>query len=210
MIPTVKGRFNESSTSRIAGVAFLALPINLVLGSAVANIILLPRFGSRRLIVCGLLLGAVGMALLTRLGPDTGYGLGVLPSLIILGFGFGFVVPPAMNSATSGVDFKDAGVASAMVNTMQQVGGSIGVALLSAFAAQATRRYLNAHAHESPHAETVKLAATHGYTFAFAISACIFVVAAVLCGALIRKQQPPTANAEVLTTLLPRDSVVTA
>jgi MFS family permease len=194
----------------MTGLAFLALPIDLVLGSAVANIVLLPRFGSRRLIVCGLLMGALGMALLTRIGPHTGYGLGVLPSLIILGFGFGFVVPPAMNSATSGVDFKDAGVASAMVNTMQQVGGSIGVALLSAFAAQATRRYLAAHAHELPHSATVELAATHGYTFAFAISAAIFVVAAVVCGALIRKHQPPPANAAVITAPRLADSVVTA
>ncbi len=193
----------------MTGVAFLALPIDLVAGSAIANIVLLPRYGSRRLIVCGLLMGAIGMALLTRLGPESGYGLGVLPSLIILGFGFGFVVPPALNSATSGVDFKDAGVASAMVNTMQQVGGSIGVALLSAFAAQATARYLSAHAHVSPHAETVKLAATHGYTFAFAISACIFVVAAAVCGALIRKHQPPATNAGVATTALPEGSVVT-
>jgi len=194
----------------MTGLAFLALPIDLVLGSAVANIVLLPRFGSRRLIVCGLLLGAVGMALLTRLGPDSGYGLGVLPSLIILGIGFGFVVPPALNSATSGVDFKDAGVASAMVNTMQQVGGSIGVALLSAFAAQATRRYLSTHAHGSSPAETAKLAATHGYIFAFAISAGIFVVAAVLCGALIRKHPTPPARSAVIKTSPPKDSVLTA
>ena len=134
----------------------------------------------------------------------------MLPSLIILGLGFGFVVPPAMNSATSGVDFKDAGVASAMVNTMQQVGGSIGVALLSAFAAQATRHYLDAHAHETPHAEVVKAAATHGYTFAFGISAAIFLFAAVVCGALIRKHPPPAATVAVITAPLPVDAVVTA
>lgn len=97
-----------------------------------------------------------------------------------------------------------------MVNTMQQVGGSIGVALLSAFAAQGTSRYLLAHAHESPHAETVKLAATHGYTFAFAISAVIVVVAAGVCGALIRKHQPPAANVGVATAPLPVGSVATA
>ena len=131
----------------MTGLGLPAVAADLVLGSAVANIVLLPRFGSRRLIVSGLLMGAVGMGLLTRLGPTPATASAVLPSLIILGLGFGFVVPPAMNSATSGVDFKDAGVASAMVNTMQQVGGSIGVALLSAFAAQATRRYLDAHAH---------------------------------------------------------------
>jgi EmrB/QacA subfamily drug resistance transporter len=194
----------------MTGLAFLPLPTCLVLGSAVANIILLPRYGSRRLIVCGLLMGAVGMGLLTRLGPTSGYGLSVLPSLIILGIGFGFVVPPALNSATSGVDFKDAGVASAMVNTMQQVGGSIGFALLSAFAAQATRHYLIAHAHETPHAQVVKMAATQGYTFAFGISAVIFVFAAVICGALIRKHPPRPATVAATTAPIPQNTVVTA
>ena len=76
-----------------------------------------------------------------------------------------------MNAATRNVDFKDAGVASAMVNTMQQVGGSIGVALLSAFAAQATSRYLVAHVHSHESAAVVgRLAATHGYTVAFALT----------------------------------------
>jgi predicted MFS family arabinose efflux permease len=191
----------------MTGVAFLPLPFDLVLGSAVANIVLLPRFGSRRLIVAGLLLGLIGMALLTRLGPHSGYGLSVLPSLVILGIGFGLVVPPALNSATSGVDVKDAGVASAMVNTTQQVGGSIGVALLSAFAAQATRRYLTAHAHASPHSDLANLAATHGYTFAFTISAAIFLAAAVICGGLIRKHPPQTSRSVAAVTPRPANSI---
>jgi EmrB/QacA subfamily drug resistance transporter len=191
----------------MTGVAFLPLPIDLVLGSAIANIVLLPRFGSRRLIVSGLLLGVVGMALLSRLSPHSGYGLSVLPSLVILGIGFGLVVPPALNSATSGVDFKDAGVASAMVNTTQQVGGSIGVALLSAFAAQATRHYLTAHANASQRSDIAKLAATHGYSFAFVISAGIFLAAAVLCGGLIRKHPPQVSRSAVVPTPRPANAV---
>jgi EmrB/QacA subfamily drug resistance transporter len=171
------------------GVAFLPLPLSLVVSSAFANVRLLPRFGSRRLIVAGLLMGAIGMLLLTQLSPESSYALRVLPSLIIIGLGFGLVVPPALNSATQGVEFKDAGVASAMVNTMQQVGGSLGVALLSAFAAQSTARYLIAH-HGSLNAMSEKIAATNGFTLAFAISAGIFFGAAVLCGALIRKHPP--------------------
>jgi EmrB/QacA subfamily drug resistance transporter len=191
----------------MTGVAFLPLPITLVLGSAVANIVLLPRFGSRRLIVTGLLLGVIGMVLLTRLGPHSGYGLSVLPSLVILGIGFGLVVPPALNSATSGVDLKDAGVASAMVNTMQQVGGSIGLALLSAFAAQATRRYLAAHASGSRHADIANLAATHGYTFAFTISAAIFLAAAVICGGLIGKHPSQASRSAIIPTPRPANSL---
>jgi EmrB/QacA subfamily drug resistance transporter len=168
------------------GVAFLPLPLSLVVSSAIANVRLLPRFGSRRLIVAGLLMGAIGMALLTELSPESSYWFRVLPSLIIIGLGFGLIVPPALNTATQGVEFKDAGVASAMVNTMQQVGGSLGVALLSAFAAQSTAHYLTAH-QGNPGAVTQRIAATNGFTLAFAISAGIFLGAAVLCGALIRK-----------------------
>jgi EmrB/QacA subfamily drug resistance transporter len=182
------------------GLAFLPLPVDLVLASTISNVVLLPRFGSRRLIVGGLLLAFVGLALLTRLTPHSGYAAHVLPSLVIIGLGFGAVVPPAFNTATRGVDFKDAGVASAMVNTMQQIGGSIGTALLSAFAAQATSRYLAAHTHGHPTAAITKLAATHGYTLAFAISAGIFLGAALLCGAMIHKHPPQTATSTVAAT----------
>lgn len=174
------------------GVAFLPLPLSLVASSAFANVRLLPRFGSRRLIVAGLIMGALGMGLLTQLSPSSSYVLHVLPSLIIIGLGFGLVVPPALNSATQGVAFKDAGVASAMVNTMQQVGGSMGVALLSAFAAQSTSRYLAAH-HGSSSLLSAKIAATNGFALAFAISAGIFLGAAILCGTLIRKHPSQTA-----------------
>jgi EmrB/QacA subfamily drug resistance transporter len=177
------------------GAAFLPLPLSLVFSSAIANVRLLPRFGSRRLIVAGLLLGAIGMVWLTRLSPSSSYALGVLPALIIVGLGFGLVVPPALNTATQGVEFKDAGVASATVNTMQQVGGSLGVALLSAFAAQSTSHYLTVHS-GSLTAVSRKIAATNGFTLAFAISAGIFLVAAILCGALIRKHPPQIAEFE--------------
>jgi hypothetical protein len=81
-----------------------------------------------------------------------------------------------------------------MVNTMHQIGRSIGVALLSALTAQATGRYLTAHAHGTAANEIAKHAATHGYTAAFAISAGIFLAAAMLCGALIRKHPPRVAT----------------
>jgi EmrB/QacA subfamily drug resistance transporter len=172
------------------GVAFLPLPAMIVLASTMSNIVLLPRIGPRRLIVFGLLLGFVGLALLTRLDPTSSYPAHVLPSLIIMGLGFGCIFGPAFSTATSGVAFADAGVASAMVNTMQQVGGSVGTALLSTVAAQATSRYLTAHATGQPSAVVVNDASVHGYTTAFAVSAGIFLVAAVVCGLLIRNKLP--------------------
>ena len=169
------------------GVAFLPLPTSIVLSSTVNNIRLLPKYGPRRLIVCGLLLGFSGMVLLTQLQATSSYVTHVLPSLILLGLGFGGIFAPAINTATSGVAFKDAGVASAMVNTMQQVGGSIGTALLSTFVAQATARYAKNHVGDGRTAEALaKAAATHGYTTAFAISAVIFLGAAIVVGSLIQ------------------------
>src|SRR6202035_914803 len=95
----------------------------------------------------------------------------VLPALLALGLGFGMIFSPAINTATSGVARKDSGVASALVNTMQQVGGSIGTAALSTVALTATAAYLTAH-HVGRLAPAT--AAVHGFSVAFAVSASLF------------------------------------
>jgi hypothetical protein len=144
--------------------------------------------------------------LLTRLTPSSGYAANIFPTLVILGLGFGCIVAPAFNTATAGIAFKDAGVASALVNTMQQVGGSIGTVLLSTFAAHATKSYLISHAHHGPvSAALANHAATHGYTVAFTISAGIFLAAAIICGSLIRShpsqgpEQPVVAPEDLVS-----------
>jgi hypothetical protein len=124
------------------------------------------------------------MVMLSRLGVDSGYAAHVLPALVITGVGFGAIVPPALSTATQGVEFRDAGVAAGMANTMQQVGGSIGTALLTAIAAQATARSLGGH--PSADARTVALAVTHGYSVGFQVAAGIFLGAAVICALLLR------------------------
>jgi hypothetical protein len=107
----------------------------------------------------------------------------MLPSLLVMGLGFGMIIAPAINTATTGVRRQDSGVASALVNTMQQVGGSIGTAALSTFALTATTRYLAAH--PTPAATAAASAATHGYTLAFAISAALFGLGVVLALVLL-------------------------
>ncbi len=161
------------------GVAFLPLPLCIVLSSTTSNIVLLPRFGPRLLIVAGQVGGFLGLLPYTQLTPGSSYVQHILPSLIVLGLSFGCIFPPAINTATNGVDFRDAGVASAMVNTMQQVGGAIGTALLSTFATQTTVRAL-ADAGASPSPAVLAAAATDGFTTAFAISAGIFLFAALV------------------------------
>ena len=132
-----------------SGLAFLPMVGCILLSSNVSSIVALPRLGPRALIVPGMLLGAAGMSYLTQLTVSSSYAGSVLPALLILGLGFGMIFAPAINTATAGVPRQDSGVASALVNTMQQVGGSIGVSALSTIALTATASYLAAH-HTGP------------------------------------------------------------
>jgi EmrB/QacA subfamily drug resistance transporter len=163
------------------GLLFLPMVACILLSSNLSSIVGLPRLGPRVLIATGMLLGAGGMAYLTQITVTSSYASAVLPALLILGLGFGMIFAPAINTATAGVARQDSGVASALVNTMQQVGGSIGISALSTIALTATASYLITH-HAGPLAPAV--AATHGYTTAFTVSAALlglgFILAIVL------------------------------
>jgi EmrB/QacA subfamily drug resistance transporter len=160
------------------GLAFLPTNLTILVTATLVNTKLLARTGPRPLIPTGLLVAGAGMALLTRIGVDTGYVTHVLPSLLLVGLGFGLVIAPSFATATLGVPRQDSGVASAMVSTSQQVGGSIGTALLSTLAVSATHDALAAHGPQ--------LAAVEGYTTAFWWAAAIFALGALVTGALLR------------------------
>ena len=117
-----------------SGLAFLPMIGCILLSSNVSSIVTLPRLGPRVLIATGMLLGAGAMVYLSQLTVSSSYAAGVLPALLLLGLGFGMIFAPAINTATAGVPRQDSGVASALVNTGQQVGGSIGTAALSTIA----------------------------------------------------------------------------
>jgi EmrB/QacA subfamily drug resistance transporter len=159
------------------GLLFLPLVAAILVASTLSSAVALPRAGPRVLITAGMLLGAGGTAYLVQLTTTSSYAGGVLPALLIMGLGFGTIFAPAINTATAGVPARDSGVASALVNTMQQVGGSIGISVLSTIAASATTSYLAAH-HTGPLAPAI--AATRGYTLAFAISAALLGLGAIL------------------------------
>src|SRR5580700_2198178 len=160
-----------------SGLAFLPMIACILLSSNSSSIVLLPRFGPRALIATGMLLGGGAMAYLTQLTATSPYAGSVLPALLVLGLGFGMIFAPAINTATSGVARRDSGVASALVNTMQQVGGSIGTAALSTVALTATAAYLTAH-HVGRLAPAI--AAVHGFGVAFAVSASLFGLGALV------------------------------
>jgi hypothetical protein len=130
---------------------------------------------------------AVGMAWLTRIGVHSDYASALLGPLIVTGFGSGLIWSAVANTGTSGVAPRDAGVASASVNTGQQLGGAIGTALLNTIAASATTSYLGSHLAGRPGPQLVHLALVHGYTTVFWSCAGIFAAGAVICGALLRR-----------------------
>jgi len=171
----------KGMTALETGLAFLPMNVAIIFTATLVNTRILARTGPRPLVPTGMLLAALGMALLTRIGVDTAYASHVLPSLILIGLGFGLVIAPSFATATLGVPRRDSGVASAMVNTSQQVGGSIGTALLSTMAVSATSDYLAANG-----PQLIQQAAVEGYTTAFWWAAAIFAVGALITGSLLR------------------------
>jgi EmrB/QacA subfamily drug resistance transporter len=169
------------------GLAFLPMIAFLMAGSISSSTKLLPRFGPRPLIPTGMLVAGIGMVALTGLGIDSSYVSGVLPGLCLVGLGFGLVIAPSMASATLGVDSADAGVASAMVNTTQQVGGSVGTALLSTISASAVTAFVSGKA---PTADLAAQAAIQGYTTAFWVSAGLLAAGAVITAITLRSGAP--------------------
>jgi EmrB/QacA subfamily drug resistance transporter len=159
------------------GLLFLPMVGCILVSSNFASIVALPRVGPRALIASGMLLGAGGLAYLTQLTVTSSYEAGVLPSLLAMGLGFGMIFSPAINTATFGIRREDSGVASALVNTMQQVGGSIGLSALSTVALTTSASYLATH-RTGPRASAI--ASTHGYTTAFIVATAILGLGVLL------------------------------
>jgi MFS family permease len=167
----------------VTGLSFLPMIAALVIASTSGSALLMPRLGPRILVAAGMIIAAGGMVLLaTQLSVTASYGTAILPALLVTGVGLGLVFSTALNTATYGADPADAGVASAMVNTCQQIGGSIGTALLNTIAASALASYLVTHGN-SPAAQAG--AAVHSYVVAFWVAAGIFAGSAVLCGLIL-------------------------
>ncbi|MER6072599.1 MFS transporter [Streptomyces sp. NPDC001817] len=168
------------------GVAFLPMVGALMVTAQAGTTVLLPRIGPKAVIPLGFAVATAGMAWLTGIGSH--YPSGVLPQLIVIGVGLGLVMPTAMQLATGGVAAEDAGVASATVNAMQQVGGSIGTALLNTLAASAATDYLSGRDATS---KLVRAQATiESYTTAFWWSAGFFAAGALLAFLLYRRGVP--------------------
>jgi EmrB/QacA subfamily drug resistance transporter len=163
-----------------AGLAFLPMTVASQAGSWLIASRLMPHVPPRALMAPGALVAAAGMALLTVLHVNSGYANQVLPAEILLGLGVACVMVPAFSTATQGVDQREAGIASAAVNTAQQIGGSLGTALLNTIAASATIGFVGAHAE----------ALVHGYSVATVWGTAILVLGALVAALLINAPRP--------------------
>jgi MFS family permease len=176
----------------VSGVAFLPMIAMVVVAANLSNVVLLPRLGPKPLVIAGMLLAAGSLVWLTRIGAHSDYASAVLGPLMMAGLGLGFTIAPSMNTGTLGVAPQDTGVASATLNTGQQVGGSIGTSLLNTIFASAVAGYLTSHlspatmVHGHPAASLTELSLIHGYTTGFWVAAAIFGAGAVICGTLLR------------------------
>jgi EmrB/QacA subfamily drug resistance transporter len=176
-----------------SGLAFLPMPLMVTLNAQIASR-LIQRVPTRAMIAPGLIIGALGMLWLSQLRADSSYWIHVAPALALMGIGLGYVIVPSIGTATAGSSPQDAGVASAMVNTSQQIGASIGTSLLGTIAASASNDYLKSHADAA-----IGSAASivHGYNVASAWGAGLLVGGAVVAAVLINVARPaPAAPAQ--------------
>ncbi len=169
-----------------SGVAFLPFTVGIIVGAMVSTQVL-PRVGPRIPMVVGLLLAAIGMAMLTRLGVHTGYWSHIFPATLVISLGMGTVFGPLTSTALVGVEDHDAGVASALVNTAQQIGGSVGLALLNTIAITSLTNYLSGHGIDPTKNPAGAMVGTvHSYTIAFWVSAALMLAAAIVAAVLIQ------------------------
>lgn len=164
------------------GFAFLPFSGGIIIGATIASR-LLPRIGPRVLMVVGLGMALAGLLWFTQLTATSSYFAHVLTAEVVVSLGMGMAFVPMSSTALIGVDPKDAGVASALVNASQQVGGSLGTAFLNTVAASAAASYVAAHAHT---VAALAAAPVHGYTTGFTVSAALLLLAAIAAGTLIR------------------------
>ena len=171
------------------GAAFLAASLSIVIGSGIAQS-LIGRVGVRPVIPAGFVLGAVGLVLLAQAPVDGEYLADLFPAFVVFGLGMSFAFVGQQIGAQSGVQPADAGIASGLINTSQQVGGAIAVALGTTLSAAATESYVTDH----PGTHALSGAAlTHGYEVAFYVFAAVTAVAAVL-SALMLESRPAEAQ----------------
>jgi len=171
-----------------AGIAFLPFALGVIVAAGAATN-LLPKLGPRISMTSGLLLAALGLLWLTKIGVHTSYWTHVFPQLIIMSLGMGLAFTALSSTSLTNVGERDSGVASAVLNSTQQVGASLGAALLNTIAATATATYLASHGRLLK-----EQALVHGFTRALLVGAIIVAAGAVVSAALVNARPSNPSN----------------
>jgi EmrB/QacA subfamily drug resistance transporter len=174
------------------GVAYLPLTLTIIVLATVAQNVV-TRIGVRRILPVGLVLATGGLVLLAQIPADGHYFFDLFPAFLISAVGLAFTFVPMTIAALTGVSEADAGVASGLLNTTQQIGGAIGLAAASTIATTFTSRYVDSHAGASALGGP---ALTYGFQITFYVLAGLAAVAAILAATMIESQ--PAATAEVV------------
>jgi EmrB/QacA subfamily drug resistance transporter len=170
------------------GLAFLPVALSIGALSLGLSARLTTRFGARTVLLPGLVLIVVGLALFSRVPVHASFPVDVLPVMLLLGVGAGLGFPALMTLAMSGATPEDSGLASGLVNTTQQVGGAVGLAVLATVSTSRTGDLLAA-------GQPTDAALTGGYHLAFGVGAAL-VVAALLVAVLVLRRPEPTGPAD--------------
>src|SRR4051812_5681291 len=172
------------------GVAYIALTVTIVSFSAVGQA-LVTRLGIRWVLASGLALSAAALVLFARLPVDGHYWPDLLPGFLLSGIGLALAFVPMSIGGLTGVRPADAGIASGLINTTQQIGGAIGVAVVTTVATTFTNHFVDAHPGSSA---TGGAALTHGFEIAFYVLAALALLGALLAAAMIEAN--PAASDE--------------
>jgi EmrB/QacA subfamily drug resistance transporter len=178
-----------------SGFAFLPFSAGIIVTAGVTSG-LLPKVGPKPLMVLGLILAPIGLYTFTFVGDGSSWLTHILPGEILMSVGLALVFIPLSSLALSGVDDNDAGVASAVLNTTQQIGGSLGTALLSTFYATAVTSYIAAHPGTPSSNGFAPLAAIHGYHVAFYIGVGLLVAGLISIVLLVNAKKDALAHTE--------------
>ena len=168
-----------------AGVAFLPFTAGIMLSAGLASNFA-PRIGVRPVAATGMVLTILGLLLFARMPVDGSYAADVLPGMILSSLGMGAIFMPLTLIATTGLKNEDQGLASGLFNTSQQVGGALGLAILSTIAASHTNAKTSA-------------ALVHGFHYAFAGAAVLVALSLVVFVALLRKRDVAKIEADIET-----------
>jgi EmrB/QacA subfamily drug resistance transporter len=179
-------------SAKQTGVAYLTLTLSIIVFAGVAQS-LVTRVGIRRVLPVGLALSAVGLVMFTQLPVDGHYFWDLFPGFLVSGIGLALSFVPMTIAALVGVEESDAGIASGLINTSQQIGGAIGLAAATTIATTFTSRFVDSHAGSSA---TDPAALNHGYQIAFWVLAAVAALASVLAAIMIEPGTEPEVEGE--------------